>query len=308
MQKIIFTVMALSLWLQATPQALNNMELITNMEKFTPVCKYYIGVIRNQKIKSLCRQYDKKLNNILRLGNRVDKYIVPTTHTHMYLGKEHNCTNQTLKLTKYDSKVLNRYRSDVFSLNKFREEIVEYVSSEKARARRQYDVEYHEKLIRKYVIDVYSEDIIFMGEHKEIYSEAQNSRYLDAVRNKRPELLTPKQRKYLATMEQKEKWEKEIEYHNWREKCGYRMTPYRHNNRKSGTLSGQVVGSDVDGYFVKSSYGEIYYIEGGPLYTGGYVKKVPVISRGENMRTIAQVSKVKGAAHKVYYYESCLKN
>ena len=62
MQKIILTLIALTLWLQATPQTLNNMELITNMEKFTPVCKYYIGVIKNHKIKSLCRQYDKKLN------------------------------------------------------------------------------------------------------------------------------------------------------------------------------------------------------------------------------------------------------
>ncbi len=191
MQKIILTAMALSLWLHATPQTLNNMELITNLEKFTPICKYYSGAIKNpHKIKMLCSQYDKKLNDVLRLGNRVDKYVVPTTHTHMYLGKEHTCTAQTLKTTKYDNKVLNRYRLDVFSLDKLRGEIVEYARSEKARARRQYDVEYHEKLTaggyysdgaddRKYEIKLYDDDITFMCEHKEVYIDAENYQFIN---------------------------------------------------------------------------------------------------------------------------------
>ena len=128
----------------------------------------------------------------------MDKYIVPTTHTHLYLEKEHTCTNHTLKTTQYDSKMLNRYLSDVFSLNKLREEILTYIRKEKARACRRYDVEHHEKLIRghyyeredfkppirKDVIKLDDEDFIFMCEHKEVYINAKNYQFEKNIKEK----------------------------------------------------------------------------------------------------------------------------
>jgi len=220
MRKIIFTAITLTLWLHATPVTLNNTELITKLEKFTPVCEYYGDIIKDShKIKRLCGKYNKRLNNVLQAGYRMDKYIVPTTHRHMYQGKMHTCTNQTYRSTKYDTKLLNRYRSDVFSLDKLREEIIEYVHREKVRARRRYDVEYHEKLIRgyyyyeveslkkpirRYIVALYLRDLIFMAEHKEIYAKAGNPGYTNMLKAKKEKFLSLEEREYLAEQEKKE--------------------------------------------------------------------------------------------------------
>ena len=317
MRKIIFTAITLTLWLHATPVTLNNEGLITGLEKFKPICEYYGDIIKDShKVKRLCGKYNKRLNNVLQAGYRMDKYIVPTTHTHMYQGKMHTCTNQTYRPTKYDTKLLNRYRSDVFSLDKLREEIIEYAGREKYNARTHYDAEYHEKLIREDVIDLYPSDYIFIAEHKEVYAKAGNPRYTKMIKDKREELFSQEEREYLAQQRKKEENRKERENARWIEECGYDMTAERHYAKKGGKISGKVSGSDLQGYFVENWGGgekTTFYVVGGPLHTGGYVTSpIYVISKGGHKRTIATNMgsgvKATGTALIVYYNDACVKN
>ncbi len=197
--------MALTLSLNATPETLNNTGLITKLEKFTPICEYYTDIIKDRhKIKRLCGQYNKRLKNVLQLGYRIDGDIVPTTHKHRYQGKMHTCANQAVEIevvedgkvlgkirtchdgmlgeTKHNDKMLDKYRSDALGLDKLYEKIIEYISKEKIKARTNYDVAYHEKLIRKNMIKLYNCDMIFMDEHKEVYIANSNKRYFGMVK------------------------------------------------------------------------------------------------------------------------------
>ncbi len=333
MRKIIFTVIALTLSLNATPEILNNTGLITELEEFAPACEYYTDTIKNShKIKRLCEQYNKKLKNVLQLGYRMDEDIVPTTHKYRYQGKMHTCTNQAAEVeivenekvlgkmrtchdgmlgeTKHDDKMLDKYRSNALSLNKLREKIIEYIGKEKVKARTNYDVAYHEKLIRKNMIKLYNCDMIFISEHKEVYAKANNPRFMQMEEKKNKALLLEKQREHMTKERKKEENVQREESNYWIQKCGHTMTSERHHAKVGGKISGTVTGSSVDGYFVKSHDGTTFYIVGGPLHTDGeYVRDIFAISKGEKMSVTStnKRSGVKstGAALKVHYDAGC---
>lgn len=313
MRKIIFVAMVLTLWLYATPVTLNNMGLITKLEKFTPICEYYSDIFKDKyKIKRLCREYGKGLKNVLQSGYRMDKYIIPTTHTHMYQGKMHTCTNQAVEIEivedgkvlgkiltcyngtfgetiysyKMDAKILDKYRLDAFNLNKLREKIIEYIGKEKIKARASYDVVYHEKLIRKYIIKLYNCDKIFIAEHREVYDKENNPRYIQMVIKDAEALWSKKQIMIVAKIKQDADKKKRREYEEWMEKCGNKMTAVMHHEGMSGKISGRVESSQPSGYLLKSYGGPTFFVQGGPLYTvGEYVDNIYVVTPKEDKRT-----------------------
>ena len=169
MKKILLSIIMLGIYLNATPTTLNNTGLITKLEKFTPICTYYSKTIKQpQHIRQQCQKYKNHLNDILRTGYMLDRNIVSGKHTHLYNGKMHTCTKQSHKETSYNSTTLNNYKMHLLGLDKLRREIIEKISREKIKARRSYDVEYHEKLIRKSVIRLYDSDYTFINEHIEV--------------------------------------------------------------------------------------------------------------------------------------------
>ena len=207
MKKILLAVAVLSIYLNATPKTLNdkhNMELVTMLEKFTLTCSYYSKTMRAPlHIKQLCRKYDRNLNSTLELGYKLDRNIVSEQHTHLYNGKMHTCTSQSTKETSYNPVLLKTYTTKLLNLDKLREQIIEIVLREKTKARRSYDAEYHEKLIREDIISLNNRDYTFMAEHREVYASANNPRYIKMIEDQREELFSQEQREY-HTQKQKE--------------------------------------------------------------------------------------------------------
>jgi len=315
MKKILTAFIICGITLHATPVTMNNTGLITKLEKFTPVCTYYSQVIKNSKtINRMCRTYSHDLNNVLTMGYQLDRSITPQKHTHLYHGKMHTCTEQSHTDRTYNPVLLKKYSTAFRRLDKLRNQIIEAIEKEKSRARRSYDVEYHEKLIRQDIIPLYHSDYIFISEHRDVYANANNPRYIKMLKDKKEELLSDKQRKYLAEQRSKMERQKDADQAKWMEMCGYDMSPERHFSKKGGKLIGEISGSDSNGYFVKSingNFGTTYYVAGGPLHTGGYLlSPVYVISKGEKISTTLTNSrgvKTKGTALVVYYNDSCLR-
>ncbi len=189
MKKILLAITMLGVYLHATPITLNNTGLVTKLEKFTPVCTYYSKTIKQPRhIRQQCQKYKSRLDGILKTGYRLDRSIPSMKHTHFYNGKMHTCTAQSRlnmehsKLDKYyDPILIKQYITRLFRLDKLRDKIIEDISLEKTKARKSYDIEYHEKLIRKGVIALYGSDYIFMTEHKEVYANADNPRYIEML-------------------------------------------------------------------------------------------------------------------------------
>jgi hypothetical protein len=296
----------------ATPITLNDTGLITKLEKFTPICIYYGKIMQNpQYIKKQCKKYKIDLDNILKIGYKLDKNIVSKTHTHLYNGKMHSCTEQSLKETSYDSVELNNYRKKLLNLEKFREQIIEHILREKVKARRAYNIPYHEKLIRKDIIKIYEDDKIFIREHRDAY--LNNPRYIQMMKDEDEILLSQKEREYLAAIRKEEERKKEKEHARWMKMCGYKMTAERHYAKEGGKISGEVIGADTDGYFVKTvgGYGATYYVVGGPIHTRGEYISTPIFvkSEGEVMPSLTTDTdsgvKVSEVALKVYYNDQC---
>ena len=205
MKKILMTMTILSIYLNATPVTLNNTGLISKLEKFTPVCSYYSKVIKHpRQIKQMCRKYRNSLDEILKTGYRLDKSIAPKKHTHMYNGVKHTCTEQAHTDTSYNPVQLKKYRTKLLSLDRLRDQIIEDISREKSKARRGYDVAYHEKLIREDIISLCNSDYIFIAEHREVYANADNPRYIKMIKDKKEELLSQKEREHLARQRKEE--------------------------------------------------------------------------------------------------------
>ncbi len=207
MKKILLAIAVMSIYLNATPKTLNDkysMKLVTMLEKFTPTCSYYSKTMRAPlHIKQLCQEYDRNLYSTLELGYKLDRNIVSEQHTHLYNGKMHTCTSQSTKETSYNPVLLKAYKTKLLNLDKLRKQIIEIVSREKTKARRSYDVEYHEKLIREDIISLYNSDYTFIGEHTEVYAAANNPRYLKMIEDQREELFSQEQSEY-HTPKQKE--------------------------------------------------------------------------------------------------------
>lgn len=311
MKKILLAMTILGISLYATPIVLNNMGLITKLEKFPPICTYYSNIIKQpQHIRQQCKNYKNRLDDILKRGYRLDRNIVPQQHTHLYNGKMHTCTDQSDKETSYNPKVLKNYRTHLLALDKLRNQIVEDISREKAKARRSYDVAYHEKLIREDIIRLYDSDRTFIAEHRDVYANADNPRYIKMVNDKNAKLLSQKEREHLAMQRKKEERKKAKEYAKWMEKCGYNMTSDRFNAKKGGKLTGRVIGSQPTGYMVQTLGGSTFFVYGGPHHTKGEYISSPiyVISYGEVESTIDTNSrgvKTTSTAYVVHYNDAC---
>ncbi len=289
---------------------LNNTGLVTTLEDFVPICSYYSGVVKQSRhIRQQCQRYENSLNSILKMGYRLDKSIIPKKHTHRYNGKEHTCRSQSTKETYYDPVLTEKYRTKLFSLDNLRKQITEEISREKVKARRSYNVEYHEKLIRKNVIKLFPDDDIFIADHQKVYADANNPRYIKMVENKNEELLSKKQREQLAQERKEDENLRKREESEWRSLCSYLMTSELHNDKGNGFLSGSVTSADKNGYFVDTAGGN-YYVRGGPLHTRGeFVDRVPVSSSGKNVSTIntnrTTGVKTSDAVHEVVYNREC---
>ncbi len=316
MKRILITMTVLSIYLNATPVTLNNTGLITKLEKFTPICTYYSKTMNQPlHIRQLCKRYNNRLDDILKTGYRLDRNIVSQKHTHLYNGKMHTCTNQSHKKTSYSTTALKNYRTHLLSLDKLRDQIIEDVSREKSKARRSYDVAYHEKLIREDVIRLYDSDKTFISEHWEAYTN--NPRYIKMLKDKDEALLSQEQREYLAQQQKEEERRNSIEDARWHEMCSNNMTAERHHAKKGGKLTGRVTDSQNKGgkgYFVETlgGMGATFFVVGGPLHTKGeYITSpIHVASKGETRSTTLTNSrgvKTEGSVLVVEYNDKCTK-
>ena len=311
MKKILLFITMLGIYLNATPVTLNNTGLITKLEKFTSICTYYSKTIKKpQHIRQQCQKYKRRLDDILRTGYRLDKSIPPIKHAHFYNGEMHTCTKQSHKGTSYNSRTLKNYRTRLFSLDKLRGKIIEKISREKTKARKSYDVVYHEKLIREGVIPLYDSDYTFIDEHIEVYANASSPIYMKMLAYKKEQQHAQKAQKAYnkkqdvknaiianiakiqdaknAKIEDAKNKEEALKREKWNKMCGFIMTAEVHYNEGKGYVSGKVTGSEMDGYFVES-YNlnkAIFYVKGGPsIANGGYASDIPVISYGKKMPT-----------------------
>jgi hypothetical protein len=166
--------MAISL-AQAAPRTFNNTGTLQDLEEFRKSCDYYIATLkRKERIRTLCRQYDRQLERTFQTGYRIDAMLPKKKHKHKYHGKVHECTEWNGQERPIDRRLLENYKQEIQDLEKAKEAIVKYVEHEKMMARKHYDVAYHEKLIRDRNIRIYYEDTVFIKEHADTYIDAHN--------------------------------------------------------------------------------------------------------------------------------------
>ncbi len=302
--RYIFLWGLLAVMIHAVPNALNNANLVTNLEKFKHICPYYEDVFKDpHRIKHLCQVYDRKLADALKTGYRLDKGLPRTKHKHIYMGKEHICTEQVDRQVTYDAEPIERYRKDLMALSDLREEIIHTVALEKRKAREAYDVAYHEKLIRK--LDkghIYYYDKIFMSEHKEIYIESKNSWFevfFGKDKEGNDDLEDARKKNYFYKERAKEQ-----NLGN----CSKKMTPELHYEEQSGALTARIIRVDQGGFIVESESGTLYFVDGiTSNKKGDRLQSLPVLSKGLTKNILIKDGKAKSkqTIPRVQYIPDC---
>jgi hypothetical protein len=162
----------------ATPSIYNNNGVLDELLQFKKSCQYFSKVVQDGgRVASECQSFTRLLDRTLSEGERLDRQLPHKKHRHRYLGKVHTCTEQN-EADNLNEEALAHYRQDIQRLIRMKEQVVEEVRRQKVRARKSYNVVYHERLIHDRAVPLYAQDKIFMKEHKEIYLKNNNPRYL----------------------------------------------------------------------------------------------------------------------------------
>ncbi len=186
MRKIFIVTAILTIFAGANTQITwNNTGLINELHDFGGSCDYFQQVFKEKgKIRTMCAKYKRDMKSVLAKGEVFDKMKPHKKHMHMYQGKMHTCTAQKAS-HDHNTKAEDRYYLDeIRDLVAEKERIVRYANREKTKARKSYDVAYHEKLIRDGSIDLFDIDYHFMDQHKEVYVKTDNKRYKNLLNSK----------------------------------------------------------------------------------------------------------------------------
>jgi len=232
------------------PKVFNNNGLLDELHGFTKSCDYFTKVFqyRRSEIADACRQYRQDLAHVIAVGEQLDqKLYPPETHRHRYRGKEHNCTVQAPSAPPVIQKLpLDDYYRELMRLVSEQNRIIEMARHEKMRARYTYNPSYHEKLIRNAYVPLYHEDYLFMQEHKATYIDAKNPRYMAKF--------------------EKESAGKEADIAlKERADCPNEPMDRRIFDRKGqGTIAGNIVAKDKNGYYLETIDNDLFYVHGDP--------------------------------------------
>ncbi len=157
--KYLMLILLVTASMQAAPKVFNS--LGSDMESFQKDCKAYQEISSLPvKIKKQCSVFNVKVNNAFKVGYKLDPYV---------------------DSGNISEKKLNKYLALLQQLDEDKKNIIQFVSSEKKKARNEDNIKYYSQLITNDKIKLYSSDYEFMEKNKDVFDK--NERYLSHLQD-----------------------------------------------------------------------------------------------------------------------------